>query len=82
MDFHGKGYGAKREFNFVTNGKIEKAQKGDTKQRTYMQIACDVIFTQMSATVGFKKYGQPAVAAMIKEFTQLDEGAVPGKPVV
>ena len=51
-------------------------------QSTYMQIACDVIFTQMSANVGFKKYGQPAVAAIIKEFTQLNEGAVPGKPVV
>ena len=41
-----------------------------------------MIFTQMSANVGFKKYGQPAVAAIIKEFTQLNEGAVPGKPVV
>ena len=47
-----------------------------------MQIACDVIFTQKSANARFKKYGQPAVAAMIKEFTQLNEGTVPGKPVV
>ena len=54
MDFHGKGYGAKREFTFVTNGKIEKAQKDDTEQYTYMQMACNVIFTQMSANSGFK----------------------------
>ena len=27
-------------------------------------------------------FGQAAVAAMIKEFTQLNEGTVPGKPVV
>ena len=51
-------------------------------QHNYMQTACDVVFTQMSANAGFKKYGEPAVAAMIKEFTQLSEGAVPGKPVV
>ena len=36
----------------------------------------------MSANAGFKKYGQTALAAMIKEFTQLNEGAVSGKSVV
>ena len=36
----------------------------------------------MSATKGFKMYGEAAVAAIIKEFTQLTKGAVPGKPVV
>ena len=41
-----------------------------------------VIFTQMNANAGFKKYGPRAIAAMIKEYTQLNEGAVPGKPVV
>ena len=82
MDFHGKGYGAKREFHFVTNGQETNAQSSDMSQCTYMQKACDVIFTQMSANVGFKKYGQPAIAAIVKEFTQLNEGAVPGKPVV
>ena len=82
MDFQGQGYGAKREFHFVTNGQKTNVESSDTSQCTYMQKACDVIFTQMSANVGFKKYGQPAVAAIIKEFTQLNEGAVPGKPVV
>ena len=51
-------------------------------QSTYMKVACDVIFTQIHANAGFKKYGQPTVAAMIKEFKQLNEGVVPGKPVV
>ena len=82
MDFRGQGYGAKREFNFVMNGKKETANQHDMMQHNYMQTACDVVFTQMSANAGFKKYGEPAVAAMIKEFTQLSEGAVPGKPVV
>ena len=54
MDFHRNGYGAKREFTFVTNGKVEKAKKDDTEQYTYMQMACNVIFTQMSENSGFK----------------------------
>ena len=36
----------------------------------------------MSANKGFKKYGQPAIAVIITEFTQLNNGTVPGKPVV
>ena len=47
-----------------------------------MKLACNVIFTQITVKRGFKQYGAKAVAAMIKEFTQLNEGAVPGKPVV
>ena len=56
-----------------------------------MQVVYDVIFTQtatsggpkrlMSTTKGFKTY-ESAVAAIVKEFTQLTKGAVPGKPVV
>ena len=38
----------------------------------------------MSATKGLKKYGARGLAAVVKEFTQLNEGAVPSqqKPVV
>ena len=50
--------------------------------RSYIEIACDIIFTQMTVNAGFKKFGEPAFAAMIKEFTQINEEAVPGKPVV
>ena len=39
-------------------------------------------YNQMSAKTGFRKFGQEAVAAIVKEFNQLNEGAVPGKPVV
>ena len=82
MNFAGKGYGSRRELNFVTNGSTKKVSKKATSQETYMQIATDIIFTQMSAREGFKKHGQAAISAMIKEFTQLSNGAVPGKPVV
>ena len=83
MDFSGKGYQAKREYNFATNSTSTEA-KGEACISTdsYMKLACDVIFTQMTAKKGFKQYGAKAVAAMVKEFTQLNEGAVPGKPVV
>ena len=47
-----------------------------------MKLACDVIFTQMVAKKGFKQYGANALAAMIKEFTQLNERVVPEKYVV
>ena len=59
-----------------------------------MKIACDVVFAhmvsepevqkhrQMPAKVGIQKLGHKVVSAMIKEFTQLNEGVLPGKPVV
>ena len=79
MDFVGKGYGAKREFNFVTNGKKSKIDVNEDDLSSFMKLACNVIFTQMSATTCIKKYEESAVAAMINEFTQLNEGTVPGK---
>ena len=36
----------------------------------------------MSANKGFKVFGERALAVMIKELKQLNDGAVPGKPVV
>ena len=70
----------------------EKGDLSKLSHASFMQIACDVIFAQiassgnpkkqMSAIKAFKTYGEAAVAAIIKEFTQLTKGAVPGKPVV
>ena len=41
-----------------------------------------ILTQQMSAKKGIKKFGEKAIAAMIKEFSQLDQGAFPGKPVI
>ena len=94
MCFEGKGYGSRREFNLITNGKKETYNVHNHEYEAYMDIACDVVFahmsdgdelqrySQMPAKKGFKQFGQVDVAAMIKEFTQLNEGAVHGKPVV
>ena len=37
---------------------------------------------QMQARQGIKEFGEEAIAALVIEFTQLDQGAVPGKPVI
>ena len=36
----------------------------------------------MPAKRGIKEYGQKAVAAIIQEFKQLNDGVLPGKPVI
>ena len=47
-----------------------------------MKTTVDVMFTQMSAKRGIKLFQERAVAAMVKELTQLDNGAIGRKPVV
>ena len=55
-----------------------------SKQSQFLQLAVKTVFltAQMSAKKGIKQFGDRAIAAMVKEFTQLDQGAFPGKPVV
>ena len=47
-----------------------------------MNISNEVMFTQMSAKAGIKKFGETAISATLDEFNQLDKGANPGYPVV
>ena len=64
---------------------LQKLIQTDTKDASklnYMDIAMKVVFTQMPAKKGTKKFGERAIAAMIKEYKQLKDGAVPGKPVI
>ena len=72
MNLHGKSYDEVRGKQFlVKNKKIEIVRK-----------LVHVVFTQMQASKGIKKYGQRAVAALFKELKQLDQGPMEGKPVV
>ena len=41
-----------------------------------------VLLTQMTANKGFKMFGEEAVAVMVKELKELNDGAMPNKPVV
>ena len=47
-----------------------------------MQLAVNVVFTQIHAKKGITVFSERGIVVMIKEFRQLDEGAIPGKPVV
>ena len=77
----------------VTKEKEQKEQH--LHHTTLLQQAVKIIFNmhetnpdvpkpspQMSASRGIIKYGELAVAAIMKEFKQLVHGAFPGKPVV
>ena len=71
----------------------EQSKNQHSFEATLLQKAVDIIFTlkqshkpspspQMSAKQGIIKYGELAVAAIMKEFKQLVHGAFPDKPVV
>ena len=47
-----------------------------------MNTAMNAIFTQVQATLGFKLFGEKAVADMIKELKQLEHGLITRKRVV
>jgi hypothetical protein len=90
MSFGTKEYASQSKKQFTMKGVqgiAEKTNSTLSKERTYMDIATNVMFTQMSeysqmsAKAGIKRFGEQAVAAMWKEYKQLNEGAVPGKPV-
>ena len=95
MDMGGKDYKTINYNLLMKKKKMERAKKGVilttlkkksnyiNKSKDLMNKAVGIILTQqMSAKKGIKKFGEKAVAAMIKEFSQLDQGAFPGKPVI
>ena len=63
---------------------MKRARKNAMDSKTFLQLAINTIFlsAQMNANQGIKRYGDRAIAALIKECVQLDKGAFPGKPVV
>ena len=65
----------KRQFGQMRK-KTQFVQKG------LMHRAMHVLLTQMTARKGIALFGERAVAALIKEFKQLVDGAMEGKPVI
>ena len=41
-----------------------------------------MLFTQVSAKEGIKRWGEEAIVAIMKELKQLQDGAMPGRPVI
>ena len=97
MDFKGKKYwsflmkqalikngmkGVKLRSAKAQSYLMKKTMK-DNRDDDYMKIATKVLFIQqMSAKKGIEKFGERAIAALFKELKQLDEGPMPGKPVI
>ena len=48
---------------------------------TYMSLEHAIMFPQIPAKKGIKQFGEREVAAMFKEYQQLDDGPIPGNPV-
>ena len=61
---------------------LMKTREAEKQPMDQMRTAMGVLFAQMSAKAGIREFGMRAVAALIKEFTQQTQGAVPGNPVV
>ena len=82
--FTGKTYDdVKKKIQFLMYEKKHETEKKNTFDvETSIKAYVNVMFTQMQATRGFKLFGERAVAVMIKELKQLEEGPMPGKKVV
>ena len=78
MNTKGKKYRSKQAQQYL----LKKVLKKRGMTSNIAQIATKVMFTQMSAKKGIKMFGEHAIAAMFKEYKQLDKGAVDGKPVI
>lgn len=63
---------------------MKKARKSAVNGISFLQLAVQSVFlsAQVSARKGIKEYGDRAIAAIIKECIQLEQGAFPNKPVV
>ena len=95
MNFRGKRYATRKAKQFIMK-KINKGKKiareqgrndllesfDDDNIKWLLNKAVDIVFTQMSAKQGIKKFGERAVAAIIKEFKQLNDGPMEGKSVI
>jgi len=99
MSFGGKEYASvanqqhtmhKKGIQFTMKGVAENKEIKPLETQSYLRTAVNCVFaqvarySQMPAKQGIKLFGERAIAAMFKEFEQLNKGAVPGKekPVV
>ena len=78
MHSTGKKYRSQQSLQYLMKKQLSK-QKMTPK---LVDIACKVMFAQMSARKGIKMFGEEAIAALMKEYSQLDQGAMKGKPVI
>ena len=75
----GKGVATMHPYlQFVTKGiKNEVVNRG----KVYKRIL-KTIFTQVPTKEGIKQWGEDVIAAIVKELKQLQDGVIPGRPVI
>ena len=59
-----------------------REQQSKDYTESFMKVATDFMFTQMSAKTGIKKFGEKAVSAMVKQYKQIYKDPMEGKPGV
>ena len=95
MDTKGKDYKTINFNLFMKRKKLERTKRSVIlttlrRKSNYITVPNDIMnksiriimAQQMSAKRGIKKFREHAISAIMKEFLQLDQGAVPGKHVV
>ena len=82
MSFGGKKYASTQQQSKTQLFMSRSNQQSENDRKAMIRKTIHVLLTQVSAVKGFKMFGERAVAAMVKELKQLNDGAMPGKPVV
>ena len=70
---------------FIDKNEVEFGDENVDKTKvniTYMRRAVNVMFTQMQAKEGIKRFGEESMAALMREFKQLNEGKISKSGVV
>ena len=68
MDFDGKIYGAKTQFNFVNNGKVDDTSNHVDRTKAFMEVSCEVIFVQVEDLTNPNRHNQMTTKAVIGKF--------------
>ena len=61
---------------------MAKEKKESLDERYVYKRLVNMLFTQVSVKEGIKRWGEEAIAAIMKELKQLNDGAMPGQPVI
>ena len=79
MGIDGKSYSHNTHRQFMI---IREKYNADEDVDKYHSLFHKVMFTQTNAKKGIRIFGERAIIAMFKEYKQLDDGPVTGKPVI
>ena len=61
---------------------LMREQESKDETDSFMKVATEVVFTQISEKVDIKKFLEKKVAVMVKEYKQIEKGPMEGKPFV